>query len=120
MKVVLKDSAPGYRGETTVNVTKGRSGSLEILPEGYGQKDFPEGEGAVIYVSRVAGKLVASVFADINQSDATSEIPLAAAKTEARSAPAPAADNENDDEDSDSAVAEVAAPSAPLIAVKKK
>jgi hypothetical protein len=97
MKVVLKDSAPGYRGETTVNVVKGRNGSLEILPEGYGQKDFPEGSGAVIYVSRNAGKLTATVFGDVNVAEATESISLEGAKNSSRTAPAPTEVDGDDD-----------------------
>jgi hypothetical protein len=100
MKVVLKDGCPVSKGETTVNIRKGKGGStLEIVPEGYGQKGYSEGEGAPIYLERYEGKLVLRVFGDINSDAQTIRVDLDGAKEAARATSAATASGPGGDTD---------------------
>ena len=75
---VLKDGNKKIK----VKVYQGNNGQLAIMPEGYGDKTSPDGQGAPILLDFTAGegKLDLFVWSDINKEDATHVIPLEMAK----------------------------------------
>lgn len=86
MQFTLVDQAGGgktLRGEVRLSIL----GQLEILVEGYSEHDASPGDGCVMLLELLEGRLRAVCFADINQSQASHIISLEGARESCRPDP---------------------------------